>query len=104
MATLQNTDKIIVNRDDETYYITFGELRDAIKATNGSYSLEVKSLLKTVDDVKDDDVFLVERAGDPYTVTYQEIVNSINPPIPPIIDTVTLTETTPGANPRFTNQ
>ena len=104
MATLQNTDKILVNRADETYSITFAELRNSVVTTTNTYRQQVKDLMRAADDVKDDDLFLVERAGDPYKVTYKEIVDSVKPPAPPVISNVSLVENNPGALPRFTDQ
>ena len=79
MATLQNTDKIIVNRDGETYFLRFQDLKESISSSSNGYTALAKSLMRTTDSVHDDDLFVVERAGDPYTVTYKEIVDSLKP-------------------------
>ena len=104
MATLQNTDKIIVNRDGETYFLRFQDLKESISSSSNGYTALAKSLMRTTDSVHDDDLFVVERAGDPYTVTYKEIVDSLKPQIAPLIDNVQLVENNPGVTARFTDQ
>jgi hypothetical protein len=81
--TLENTDNFVAYRGDT------------------SYKLEVEKLMTTL---LDDDLMVVNRAGESYKATGLEIKESIGPQeAPPSLISVTLTEDSPGGD-RFDNQ
>lgn len=82
--TLQNTDGLVVQRENE-----------------GLYSVEIQNVMAKLNDT---DLLVVCRDETAYKITGEELKGSFDPDEPPIIETTTLTENNPDVAPRFTEQ
>ena len=101
MAQLQNTDLLLVNRDDTTYQLTFQELQLSINEKLGEGLTLSGNPLPTF---ADNDLFLVNRFDARYTVTYKELKDSVILGLAPVLTNVNLVENNAGVLPRFTNR
>ena len=80
---IQNTDTFIVNRSSKSFQVKAEDLLDKLQ---------------------DNDLMLVNRSNKSYKATGEDIKDSLIVEIPPVINTVTLTESNPDSNQRFTSQ
>ena len=92
MSLLKNEDLFLVNQDDNTYTVSYEEMKKGTDSTM----------------LNDDDKFLINRtdgvSGDVsiHTVTWGQLQADAG--TPPVIDSVTLVEDAPETRDRFTNQ
>ena len=85
--SLQNTDNLIVQRGSDLY------------ATQ----------IQNMSTIQDADLLLIGRGSESYKITGQDFMDQVNvnppdPDVPPVINSVSLVESNPDADPRFTDQ